>query len=75
MPEAGETSDEVSNAELAGAELTAYEKGRDIFDGGAGWRWVWTGARFELASAWSSPLCRGMPGGAALGTWVRRVLP
>ena len=25
---------------------------------GAGWRWVWTGTRFELIEGWIGPLCR-----------------
>lgn len=70
-PGGGTPDDTVSNGEFDGVTMQGYGKGRGLFDCGAGWTWVWTGAQFELVEAWSGPLCRGMPGGGTqLRTWI-----
>ena len=71
----GTPEDTVSNGEFDGVTMQGYGKGRGLFDCGAGWTWVWTGAQFELTEAWSGPLCRGMPGGGTqLRTWIANVV-
>ncbi len=59
----GEATDYVMNASFTDGVLASYEKGRGIFDCGAGYQWGWTGKGFALTHAWSAPLCRGMPAG------------
>jgi Protein of unknown function (DUF1176) len=43
--------------------LYARYKGRGIGDCVSGSDWAWDGQRFQPSSAFSTGLCRGMPGG------------
>lgn len=73
MPD-GRDEDSVANAEYEDGLMDGYGKGRGLFDCGAGWRWVWTGTRFELIEAWIGPLCRGMAGGGTpLRAWTAQL--
>jgi len=72
----GEATDYVMNASFTNGVLASYEKGRGVFDCGAGYQWVWTGKAFALTHAWSAPLCRGMPaGGYDLRTFTADAAP
>jgi len=72
----GDATDYVMNASFTDGQLASYEKGRGVFDCGAGYHWAWTGKGFALADAWSAPLCRGMPaGGYDLRTFTSDATP
>ena len=54
--------------------LTSYGKGRGIGDCGNSAEWGWTATGFQLISASSGQLCRGLPGGFPLQDYTATVI-
>jgi hypothetical protein len=71
----GQAQSEVLGVSFDKGLLSSYGRGRGLNDCNVQAEWAWTADGFALASASSSRLCRGVPGGYALRDWTAKVLP